>query len=76
MMQNLLDVKGIGQKTALKLNEIGIYTAADLAFTLPSDYVDFESPVSLKNTRVGDFCLFKILPSLLTFNLKFLVLKL
>ncbi len=59
MMQNLLDVKGIGQKTALKLNEIGIYNVADLAFTLPSDYVDFESPVSLKNTRVGDFCLFK-----------------
>ena len=27
MMQNLLDVKGIGQKTALKLNEIGIYKA-------------------------------------------------
>lgn len=70
-MQNLLDIKGVGEKTALKLNEIGINNTTDAVFTLPSDYIDFQSPVSLKKTRIGDFCLFKaIVNSISDYNFK------
>ena len=58
-MTALEEIKGIGPATVKKLNSLGIFSVNQLLFTLPTSYIDFKSPISLKQSRVGDFCLFK-----------------
>ncbi len=54
---NLIDIKGIGEKTVPKLNKLGIYSTKDLIDFLPSKYWDMTNFSDLENTRMGDYVL-------------------
>ncbi len=43
----LTDIKGVGEKTALSMNKLGIYTVDDLINYFPRDYDLFEAPLSI-----------------------------
>lgn len=45
----LTDIKGVGEKTALSLNKLDIYTTKDLLDYYPRDYDVFKEPVSVKD---------------------------
>ena len=40
-------LKGVGEKRALSLNKLGIYTVGDILRFFPRDYVDFSEPVDI-----------------------------
>ncbi|HHT83677.1 MAG: ATP-dependent DNA helicase RecG [Christensenellales bacterium] len=49
-------VKGIGEKTKLKFNELGIFTPVDLLLTLPQRYVDLRNLADIDEACLGEFC--------------------
>lgn len=55
---NLLDIKGVGEKTAEKLNALEIFTPQDLLMFTPTKYIDM-TPISISNARGGCFCVIK-----------------
>lgn len=50
----LTKVKGIGEKTEQKLNELGIFNSLDLVTYLPTKYIKLE-PVPISEIRDGYF---------------------
>ncbi len=40
-------LKGVGEKRAMSLNKLGIYTVGDILRFFPRDYVDFSEPVDI-----------------------------
>lgn len=46
-------VKGIGEKTAQSLEKAGIFSVRDLLYTLPRDYENFQSLVSIQDLTPG-----------------------
>ena len=53
LSQEVTTVKGIGLKTAEKLNKAGIFTLRDLFYFLPRDYENFQNMVKIKDLRPG-----------------------
>lgn len=53
LSQEVTAVKGIGEKTAEKLQKAGIFTLRDLFYCLPRDYENFQSSVKIKDLRPG-----------------------
>ena len=47
----LIDVKGVGEKTAALFSKKGIYTAEDLVRCYPRGYDYFDAPVSIEDAR-------------------------
>ncbi len=55
---NLLQVKGIGDTTVQKLNQVGIFSVEDLVYSFPKSYVDMDGANPLKECQNGDLCVF------------------
>lgn len=55
----LTDVKGIGAKTAEKLNKLGIYTPRDAVYFYPKFYWDMTKETDLDSIESGDYVLLK-----------------
>lgn len=47
-------IRGVGPKTSLLLNKIGIYTLYDLITYYPKRYVDYSSRILIKNLQEGE----------------------
>lgn len=54
--QELADVKGIGEKKAQLLAQIGLFTMRDLLFRLPRDYQDFSEITPCAALEEGERC--------------------
>lgn len=50
---SILELKGVGEKTAKLLNKLGIYTIRDVAEYFPRSYDVFSLPVSIDSLREG-----------------------
>ncbi len=55
----LSDIKGVGEATQKKLNELGIFDEYQLVFTLPRSYIDMDAAFSLEKCVDGDICAFE-----------------
>ena len=51
---DIISIKGIGDKTAKLFYRIGIYTVKDLLEFYPRDYQTFENPIPISKARDGD----------------------
>lgn len=51
---SILDIKGVGEKTARLFAKLGISNCKDLIRFHPRDYVRFSKPVPVKNLKPGD----------------------
>lgn len=59
-MRELIKVKGVGPKTLLKLNALGIYSVDDLLQRLPCDYINLDSVSNLDDAENGVFVLLSL----------------
>ncbi|MDE6471622.1 MAG: ATP-dependent DNA helicase RecG [Clostridia bacterium] len=55
----LTDVKGVGAKTAEKLNKLGIFTPRDAIYFYPKFYWDMTKETDLNSIESGDYVLLK-----------------
>ena len=55
----LTDVKGVGAKTAEKLNKLGIFTPRDAIYFYPKFYWDMTKETDLDSIESGDYVLLK-----------------
>ena len=53
MTHSLLELKGVGEKSLLKLKKIGIKTVEDLLFHLPIRYQDKTKITNISNAEEG-----------------------
>lgn len=56
----LLDIKGVGEKTLLKLGELGIDSVQGLIEFLPKNYLDMTKISSINEIVEGEFALLKV----------------
>ncbi len=56
----LKEIKGVGDKTLVKLNEIGIFSVTDLINNLPRSYCDMTNVSSPKDIVEGEHMLLKV----------------
>lgn len=50
---DVMYIKGVGPKIALKLNKLGIFTAQDLMMYFPKKHVDYSTRTLIKNLKEG-----------------------
>ena len=70
---NIITIKGIGEKTAQAFNKLQIYTIKDLLFHFPRRYVTYPTPSALNDDAVGDVIAFtgkKLISAFLIRNIK------
>ena len=53
-MENLLSIKGVGEKTEKLLNKLGIYEPSDLFYYFPRDYEEFREYKMIIDLKVGE----------------------
>lgn len=53
----LTSIKGIGEKTKLKLNSLGIFTPNDLIHSFPKKYIDLSLVCDISHADNGDYCI-------------------
>lgn len=51
--KNLLELKGIGEKTIVPYHKLGLYTYQDLLFYYPRDYMKFEPVQAVSDSLIG-----------------------
>ncbi|MEG2540783.1 MAG: hypothetical protein RSB59_03295, partial [Clostridia bacterium] len=56
-MMTLKEIKGVGDATIKKLNELGIHSVFGLLSFLPSKYTDLKQPISILEAVEGQCCL-------------------
>lgn len=56
-MLKLTDIKGVGNATVNKLNDLGIHSVFEVFSFLPKRYIDLKSPASVLDVNVGELCL-------------------
>ncbi len=56
-MLKLTDIKGVGNATVKKLNDLGIHTVFEVFSFLPKKYIDLQNPTSVSDVNVGELCL-------------------
>lgn len=56
-MLKLTDIKGVGNATVNKLNDLGIHTVFEVFSFLPKRYIDLKCPTSVLDVNVGELCL-------------------
>ena len=59
-MRELIKVKGVGPKTLLKLNALGIFSVEDLLQRIPYDYINLDSVSDLDDAENGVFVLLSL----------------
>lgn len=53
MIDNIHDIKGIGEKTEKYFNNLGIYTPYDLLYYFPKDYEEYQEIINISNVKIG-----------------------
>mgnify|MGYP006198968191 CR=1 FL=1 len=61
MTHSLLELKGVGEKSLLKLKKIGIKTVEDLLFHLPIRYQDKTKITNISNAEEGKKYLLQVI---------------
>ncbi|MFT3984115.1 MAG: ATP-dependent DNA helicase RecG [Lachnospiraceae bacterium] len=56
---DILELKGIGQKTVTPYHKLGIYSFEDLLYYYPRDYVKYEHIQPLSDALIDQVCFFK-----------------
>lgn len=51
---NVQYVKGVGEKRAKLFSKLDVFTLYDLVHLFPRNYLDFSSPVAIKNLKAGE----------------------
>ncbi|HOO27295.1 MAG TPA: hypothetical protein PLU43_02440, partial [Lachnospiraceae bacterium] len=59
MQTELINLKGIGPKTAASYHKLGIYSCKDLLYYYPRDYIKFEEPKPVCEEQLFKLCFFK-----------------
>ncbi len=54
---DILNLKGVGEKTAKKLNELGIFSAEDVVEFFPKTYFDMTKTTCIEDIQVGEYVL-------------------
>ncbi|MBQ8638062.1 MAG: ATP-dependent DNA helicase RecG [Lachnospiraceae bacterium] len=57
---SILKIKGIGEKTALLYQKLGIHTVGELLRYYPRSYERFEEPVTIRETASMDFAAIRV----------------
>lgn len=52
--EDIINLKGIGEKTAKLFYKLGIYTTEELLYYYPRDYQSFEAPVKIARAAEGE----------------------
>ncbi len=55
---SIIELKGIGEKTAKMFNKVGIFTYGDLIYYFPKDYIFFEAAVEFTLEKCDKLCSF------------------
>lgn len=58
-MISLHDIKGVGDATQKKLNDLGINSVFEVFSFLPRKYIDLRNPIKVFDAEVGQLCLFE-----------------
>ncbi len=54
--QDVRYLKGVGEKRALQLNKLGVFTVHDLLFLLPRRYIDYSQPYQVAFAPFDEAC--------------------
>ncbi|MCR5358119.1 MAG: ATP-dependent DNA helicase RecG [Lachnospiraceae bacterium] len=57
--QDIISLKGIGEKTADLYHKVGIYTYGDLMYYYPRDYIKYDEAVTPSPEKTDTFCFIK-----------------
>ncbi len=60
MLSELQSIKGIGEKRARQLNQLGVHTPEELIEYLPRDYIDYSHVYAVSDIRDGAFCAIQV----------------
>ena len=59
LQRDIRYLKGVGEKRAVMLNRLGVYTTEDLLYLLPRRYVDYSSPYQVAFAPYEEACAIK-----------------
>jgi ATP-dependent DNA helicase RecG len=59
-LASLESIRGIGEKRAKQLGQLGIFTPEDLLEYLPRDYMDYSHVTAVRDAQDGGFCALKM----------------
>ena len=59
LQRDIRYLKGVGEKRAVMLNRLGVYTTEDLLYLLPRRYVDYSSPYEVAFAPYDERCAIK-----------------
>lgn len=59
LQRDIRYLKGVGEKRAVMLNRLGVYTTEDLLYLLPRRYVDYSSPYQVAFAPYDEACAIK-----------------
>ncbi len=59
LQQDIRYLKGVGEKRAVQLNRLGVFTVSDLLYLLPRRYIDYSDPYQLAYAPYDEACAVK-----------------
>ena len=59
LQQDIRYLKGVGEKRAVQLNRLGVFTVSDLLYLLPRRYIDYSDPYQLAYAPFDEACAVK-----------------
>ena len=59
LQQDIRYLKGVGEKRAVQLNRLGVFTVSDLLYLLPRRYIDYSQPYQLAYAPFDEACAVK-----------------
>lgn len=59
LQQDIRYLKGVGEKRAVQLNRLGVFTLGDLLYLLPRRYIDYSDPYQLAYAPYDEACAVK-----------------
>ncbi|MBQ7902987.1 MAG: ATP-dependent DNA helicase RecG [Oscillospiraceae bacterium] len=59
LQQDIRYLKGVGEKRAVQLNRLGVFTVNDLLYLLPRRYIDYSDPYPLAYAPFDEACAVK-----------------
>ena len=59
LQQDIRYLKGVGEKRAVQLNRLGVFTVSDLLYLLPRRYIDYSDPYQVAYAPYDERCAVK-----------------
>ena len=59
LQQDIRYLKGVGEKRAVQLNKLGVFTVSDLLYLLPRRYIDYSDPYQVAYAPYDEPCAVK-----------------